>query len=56
MTERLFYKDSYMKECQANVVETIEEDGKLIVVLDRTVFYPEGEGNLLTLDILMMQR
>lgn len=44
MTERLFYKDSYMKECQANVVETIEEDGKFIVVLDRTVFYPEGGG------------
>ncbi|NLZ48849.1 MAG: alanyl-tRNA editing protein [Clostridiales bacterium] len=44
MTERLFYKDSYIKECIANVLEIIEKDGKFTVVLDRTVFYPEGGG------------
>lgn len=44
MTERLFYKDSYIKECVANVVEIIEKDGKVTVVLDRTPFYPEGGG------------
>lgn len=44
MTERLFYKDSYIKECIANVVEAIDKDGKVVVVLDRTPFYPEGGG------------
>lgn len=40
MTETLFRDDAYMKDCNATVA-TIEEDS---VVLDRTVFYPQGGG------------
>ncbi len=41
MTEALYLKDSYLKECDATVVSV--KDGKY-VVLDRTVFYPRGGG------------
>lgn len=40
MTELLYLTDSYLREFTATVVD-ITEDG---VVLDRTVFYPEGGG------------
>jgi misacylated tRNA(Ala) deacylase len=40
MTEELFREDSYLKSCEATVV-AVGPDG---VVLDRTVFYPEGGG------------
>lgn len=41
MTEALYLQDSYMKECDANVVSV--KDGKY-VILDRTIFYPKGGG------------
>lgn len=41
MTELLYLKDSYLKECDARVIEV--HDGKYIV-LDTTVFYPQGGG------------
>lgn len=45
-TEKLFYKDSHMKEFSAVVVDCRpgKEAGKYEVVLDRTAFYPEGGG------------
>ncbi|MGC8657254.1 MAG: alanyl-tRNA editing protein [Thermoplasmata archaeon] len=39
-TQLLYLDDSYMKECDAVVLKS-GEDG---IVLDRTVFYPEGGG------------
>ncbi len=40
MTEDLFRHDSYLRECEAQVV-SVEEDA---IVLDRTIFYPHGGG------------
>jgi misacylated tRNA(Ala) deacylase len=40
MTEELFREDAYLKSCEATVT-AVNEDG---IVLDRTVFYPEGGG------------
>jgi misacylated tRNA(Ala) deacylase len=40
MTEQLFRDDSYLRQCDASVVES--GDGG--IVLDRTVFYPMGGG------------
>lgn len=40
MTEELFREDAYAKSCEATVVGA-SDDG---VILNRTVFYPEGGG------------
>jgi misacylated tRNA(Ala) deacylase len=40
MTEELFSHDSYLRSCEAAVVDVRAEG----VVLDRTVFYPRGGG------------
>jgi Ser-tRNA(Ala) deacylase AlaX len=42
MTERLYQRDAYLKECEATVVAVTPEG----VVLDRTVFFPSGGGVL----------
>ncbi|MBI5072662.1 alanyl-tRNA editing protein [Candidatus Woesearchaeota archaeon] len=50
MTTLLYHKDSYLKECTAIVVETkineqkTNENGKQIIILDQTIFYPSGGG------------
>jgi Ser-tRNA(Ala) deacylase AlaX len=41
MTEALYLKDSYRRECEATVVSV--KDGKY-VILDQTIFYPKGGG------------
>ncbi len=41
MTDALYLKDSYLRECDAAVVSV--KDGKY-VVLDQTIFYPKGGG------------
>lgn len=43
-TEMLYLKDSYLKECEAKVLEVMENEGKFYVVLDKTVFYAQGGG------------
>lgn len=40
MTEELFREDSHLRECTAKVIRA--EPGRII--LDRTVFYPQGGG------------
>ncbi|MCI8659738.1 MAG: hypothetical protein HFG54_05780 [Lachnospiraceae bacterium] len=46
MTEKLYYQDSHLKEFTAQVIscEWDEKQGSYGVVLDRTVFFPEGGG------------
>jgi len=40
-TDKLYYRDEKQIECEAEVVETLENSW---IVLDRTVFYPQGGG------------
>lgn len=44
MTEKLYYENPYLKECEAEIVQSFCENEKNIVVLDKTPFYPEGGG------------
>lgn len=45
MTEKLFYEDAYKTSFDACIVDVgTDEAGRNFVVLDRTVFYPEGGG------------
>lgn len=43
-TDRLFKKDVYMKECDAVVTAVSQREGKTLVTLDRTLFFPTGGG------------
>ena len=44
MTEKLYYLDAYATKFTAKVLECIEDKKNWKVVLDRTLFYPEGGG------------
>ncbi|NJE30229.1 alanyl-tRNA editing protein [Thermococcus sp. 18S1] len=44
MTEKLFYADAYRREAEAIIRNVEENDGTVRVLLDRTIFYPEGGG------------
>ena len=44
MTEKLYYQDAYATKFTAKVLECTEEKKNWKVVLDRTLFYPEGGG------------
>ena len=44
MTERLYYDNAYLTEFDAIVTECTESDGKYIVRLDRSAFYPTSGG------------
>ena len=43
-TEKLYYKDAYIKDFTAEVVSVTEEGGRFAAVLDRTAFFPEEGG------------
>lgn len=51
-TVRLYYRDSFLHDFQAQVLEAGERDGKNLVVLDRTAFYPTSGGQLHDVGIL----
>ncbi|MDD3141538.1 MAG: alanine--tRNA ligase-related protein [Lachnospiraceae bacterium] len=44
MTEKLFYKDSHLREFRGNVLQCEIDGDNYKVVLDRTAFFPEGGG------------
>jgi alanyl-tRNA synthetase len=44
MSERLYYADSYLRTFEAQVLERLDINGHAAVILDRSVFYPEGGG------------
>ena len=51
-TRKLFYKDPHQWECDATVLSCQETDGGWAVILDQTVFYPEGGGQACDLGTL----
>ncbi|RDY24596.1 alanyl-tRNA editing protein AlaX-L [Romboutsia maritimum] len=42
--EKLYYKDQYIKDFTAEIIEVKEVDGKFHVLLDKTAFFPGGGG------------
>ena len=44
MTEKLFYRDPYLREATARVIDVKKNGGKIALLLERTIFYPEGGG------------
>ncbi|WP_432664557.1 DHHA1 domain-containing protein [Wukongibacter baidiensis] len=44
MTIKLFYKNPYIKEFNANILKIVEKDDMLHLELNQTAFYPEGGG------------
>lgn len=51
-TIRLFKEDVYKKEASAKVTSVMERDGKKIVTLDRTIFFPTGGGQTCDLGMI----
>ncbi|WP_409199951.1 alanine--tRNA ligase [Methanobrevibacter sp. DSM 116169] len=43
-TKLLFYDDFFQKEFKAKVLDIVKKDDDISIVLDKTVFYPEGGG------------
>ena len=44
MTQRLYYDNPYMKSFTATVTECAEKDGRWLVKLDKSAFYPTSGG------------
>lgn len=43
-TTKRYYEDAYLQSCTATVLACEERKGGYAIILDRTVFYPEGGG------------
>ncbi len=44
MTDRLYYNDAYLKSFDARVTAVSERNGKPVITLDRSAFYPTSGG------------
>ena len=44
--EKLYYKNQYLKELDAKVIEVKKVNDKYHIVLDKTIFFPGGGGQL----------
>ena len=44
MTEKLYYKDSFIKEFDATVLDCVQNGDRFEILLDKTAFFPEGGG------------
>jgi len=46
MTERLYYRDSFLHEFEAQVLDSLTVENRPVLILDRTAFYPTSGGQL----------
>jgi alanyl-tRNA synthetase len=46
MTDRLYYHDSFLYSFDAQVVESVQREGRHAIILDRTAFYPTSGGQV----------
>lgn len=46
MTEKLYYKDSHLRQFEATVISCEEGKNGYELILDKTAFFPEGGGQL----------
>lgn len=44
MTRKLYWEDPHLTRCEARVIERVQDGGRVRIVLDATVFYPESGG------------
>src|SRR4051794_10196644 len=44
MTDRLYYADPYLRDFDATIQRVESRDGRTVVTLDRTAFYPTSGG------------
>lgn len=44
MTDLLYLSESHLHKVQAKIIRVLENDGRKTVILDRTIFYPQGGG------------
>ena len=51
-TRKLFYEDPHLSQCAATVLSCEETAGGWAVILDQTVFYPEGGGQACDIGLL----
>ena len=52
MTEKLYYRDAYATKFTARVLDCTEEKEAWTVILNRTLFYPEGGGQPADIGVL----
>ena len=45
-TEKRYYQDSYRKNLNARIIETKNQDNATWLLLDKTIFYPGGGGQI----------
>ena len=44
--EKMYYEDQYLREFVAEITEIVNKDNLYYVKLDKTAFFPGGEGNI----------
>lgn len=44
MSKKLYYTDAYAHQFQANIVDSVTENGRFALILDQTYFYPTSGG------------
>jgi alanyl-tRNA synthetase len=55
MTRKLYEENAYQREFEAEVVKCIKKDGRYQIILDKTIFFPEGGGQSADKGILSSQ-